>query len=121
MQSALFEFGSSRWTSLLILCCSLLLIVSGAVAQANITGSISGSVTDASGAVIPNAKVTVTNTDQNRVERVVKTDQSGVYSAPVIPAGIYSISVEAPGFKKTQKNGITLNIADKRTELFVLQ
>jgi hypothetical protein len=107
--------------SLLILGCSLLLMVGGAFAQANITGSISGTVTDSSGAVIPNATVTVTSVDQDRVERVLKTDGNGAYSVPVIPAGRYSIAVDAQGFKKTRKTGIVINVADKRTESFVLQ
>ena len=114
------QAGFGRWISLLALCCTFLALSTIAFAQANISGNISGTVTDSSGAVVPNATVSLFSVDRDRVERVVKTDQSGVYSIPVIPAGNYSMTVEASGFKKVQKTGITLNVADKRTEQFTL-
>lgn len=62
------------------------------------TGVITGVVTDETGAVIPNATVTITN-KATGVERVATTNAEGLYSAPALPAGDYSIKVEARGFK----------------------
>src|SRR5512147_1876402 len=118
MRSVRGKTGFGRWISLLALCCSLFALSTIGFAQANISGNISGTVTDSSGAVVPNATVTLFSVDKDRVERTVNSDQSGVYSIPVVPAGKYSMTVEAPGFKKVQKTGITLNVADKRTEQF---
>src|SRR6266852_4826305 len=63
------------------------------------SGRISGTVTDSSGAVIPNAAVTVTNNATNLV-RTVQTDDSGFYTVTNLPVGTYSVSVEQPGFKR---------------------
>ncbi len=80
-----------------------------------VTGTILGTVTDASGAVVRDAQVTVTNTDRNAQERVVTSNSSGEYSAPQLPIGHYSVKVEAPGFKSFEENNITLNVNDQRT------
>src|SRR5712671_2849209 len=61
-------------------------------------GTISGFVKDPSGATVANAKITVRN---NRgVERVAATNDSGYYAITNIPAGLYTIVVEAPGFQR---------------------
>jgi Carboxypeptidase regulatory-like domain/TonB-dependent Receptor Plug Domain len=61
-------------------------------------GSISGFVKDPSGSTVPNAKVTVKN--QSGLERQATTNESGYYIVPSLPPGLYSVSVEAAGFKK---------------------
>ncbi len=96
------------------------LLCSALIAQSNITGTILGTVTDASGAVVPNATVTVTNSDQGIVARTVKTDGNGVYSAPLLPIGRYAVQVQAQGFKTAQKTNISVNVNDKLTEDFQL-
>ncbi len=90
----------------------LLFLCSGLFAQET-TGVISGTVTDSSGAVVPGATVTVTNTDRNAVLRTVKTDQTGSYTAPLLPIGRYAVKVEAPSFKTYEKTGIVLNVNDR--------
>src|ERR1035438_239231 len=70
--------------------------VSPILAQAP-TGTISGTVTDTSGAVIPNAKVVVTNRDTGIVTNLV-TNEAGIYAIPALSAGTYSIATEAAGF-----------------------
>jgi hypothetical protein len=80
-----------------------------------ITGSIVGAVQDPSGSAIPNAKVTITNTDRNAVIRTATTGADGNYSAPLLPFGHYSVTVEAQGFKKSIKSAIELNVADNLT------
>ena len=80
------------------------------------TGTILGTVTDSSGAVIPNATVTFTNTDRGAVIRTLQTDKNGTYNAPQLPIGHYSMSVEVKGFKTTTESGIILNVNDKLTK-----
>jgi hypothetical protein len=61
------------------------------------TGTLAGTVTDASGAVVPNATVTLTNKETGAV-RTLHTDAEGYYSAPSLPAGEYEVKVGAKGF-----------------------
>lgn len=64
------------------------------------TGKITGVVTDATGAIVPNAKVTVTNTATN-ISHDTTTDSSGSYQVLQLPIGSYKIAVNAPGFEET--------------------
>jgi outer membrane receptor protein involved in Fe transport len=86
-----------------------------------ITGSISGTVQDASGGAVAGAKVTITNTDRNTVARTITTDADGVYTAALLDVGHYSVSVEAKGFKTAVNQGIALNVNDKLTINFRLE
>jgi hypothetical protein len=87
----------------------------------DISGTIGGSILDPTGSVVPNAKVTVFNTDRNQVARVITTESSGTYSAPALPVGIYSVRVEVAGFKTETQTGIALNVADDLKINFKLQ
>src|SRR5579864_8401250 len=93
---------------------------SAAIAQV-ITGTISGTVKDSSGAVVPGATVTVTNTDKNIVVRTVKADPLGAYTVPLLPVGHYTITAEANGFTKTSQSNIALNVNENLTVGFELQ
>ena len=62
------------------------------------TGSISGTVRDSLGAILPDAVVTVRNTDTS-VERTTRTDNTGQYTFPALARGIYDVSVTKTGFK----------------------
>ena len=86
---------------------SLLLLAAGAIAQVQ-NGQFTGTVTDPSGAAIPNAKVTVINTGTN-LSVVSTTNQTGNYVAKELPIGSYKITVEAPGFKTVSNTNLTLN------------
>jgi hypothetical protein len=90
-------------------------LFSAAASAQEITGSVVGTVTDASGSGVPGARVTVTNTDRNTVVRTAETDSEGNYNAPLLPIGNYDVSVEAKGFKKATQKGITLNVNDRLT------
>src|ERR1700750_1333153 len=91
----------------------LLAIAGGLILLAqDISGTIGGTILDPNGSAIPNAKVTVTNTDRNQVGRTITTDATGTYGAPLIPVGIYAIKVESKGFKTENRTGITLNVSD---------
>jgi outer membrane receptor protein involved in Fe transport len=77
---------------------------------AQVSGAtLAGTVTDASGAVIANAKVSIRNTATD-VTRDVTTDSSGLYSAPNLLPGIYDITVIAPGFSTSVQTGLTLTV-----------
>jgi hypothetical protein len=94
------------WSALLAMC------IAGGLAAQETTATIGGTVLDPSGAAVPNAKVTVTNTDRNQVIRQLVTDATGVYSAPLLPIGNYTLKVEAPGFRPEERSGIKLNVND---------
>lgn len=79
------------------------------IAAAQSTGSLQGVVTDSSGAVMPNATVTIHNTGTS-VDRTVKTDSQGNYEAPSLPPGTYNVIVVAQGFATSQTKGIVLNV-----------
>src|ERR1039457_3362978 len=64
------------------------------------TGIISGTVTDESGAVIPNVAVTIVNKGTS-ISRVVNTNTDGLFSVPALPSGVYQIRVELQGFRTT--------------------
>src|SRR5580765_2750269 len=83
-------------------------------------GSISGVVQDNSGAVVANAAIQITRTETG-VQRNTVTTSTGVYTAPELPAGIYSISVTAPGFRKYVQSGVTVQVAQPLTLNIVLQ
>lgn len=76
-------------------------------AQGGATGTILGTVTDNSGAVVPKATVTVTNTGTSVASRT-QTSDTGNYTVPYLNPGTYSVSVEAPGFQKAIVNNISL-------------
>jgi hypothetical protein len=84
---------------------------SGALAQ-TITGRISGTVTDPSGAAVPGATVKVTNVGTD-ISRTAMTDPNGFYVVTNLPVGAYAVLVEKQGFKKSNKTGYTL-VADGR-------
>jgi hypothetical protein len=92
-----------------ILAFLLLLSVSGVKAQN--TAGVLGLVTDSSGAVVPAAKVTLTNVGTN-ISRSVVTGKDGNYVFALLQIGTYSVSVEAMGFKTFQASNITLAAGD---------
>jgi hypothetical protein len=79
---------------------SVLFLTSALVSGQTITGSITGTVTDPTGAVVTNAQVTATNTATG-VASTTTSNDAGVYRILFLPAGSYNVSVEGPGFKKS--------------------
>jgi Carboxypeptidase regulatory-like domain/TonB dependent receptor len=84
---------------LAVLLLAVLLLAGMAAAQGSQSGGISGSVRDASGAVINGATVTITNNATKNVERTVTTTSDGLFSATLLPPGDYTVTVKAQGFK----------------------
>ncbi|MFB3778361.1 MAG: carboxypeptidase regulatory-like domain-containing protein [Bryobacteraceae bacterium] len=85
-------------------------LLSGTV-YAQETANIVGTVTDPTGSAVPNAKVTVTNTETGLV-RSTTTNVTGNFAARTLAIGRYTVRVEAPGFKAYERTGITLNVND---------
>jgi hypothetical protein len=90
---------------------ALLLLASVGWAQKD-TGSIVGTVKDSSGAVVKDAKVTVTDVDRGTSFETV-TDANGDYVASPLKIGNYRVLVERSGFKKTVIGPVTLNVQDR--------
>ena len=88
--------------------CVVLVPVAGFSQAAN--GRITGTVIDASGAVLPGVTVEVTNRETGVVFPTISTE-TGDYSAPNLPPGSYSISASLPGFKTYNRTGLTLAAA----------
>src|SRR6266542_6259341 len=83
---------------------ALLLVPAGVTAQST-HGSIVGTVTDESGAVMPGVSVTVTNADTN-IARTVVTNQSGYYEVLALVPGTYRVHAEMIGFTPTRREGL---------------
>ena len=102
-----------RFTKAMGLVVLLLAIAGIAVAQTQY-GTIYGRVTDPNGAVVPEAKITLTN-NATKTSQTVTSDASGAYTFASIVPGDYTITVERSGFSKAQKT-FTLNAADRLTK-----
>src|SRR5262245_59833871 len=79
------------------------------VTMAHATAEITGTVKDTSGAVLPGAIVTATQTDTG-FKRDVVTDAEGVFSLPALPIGPYKLEVALQGFKTSIQTGIVLQV-----------
>ena len=75
------------------------------------TGEITGQITDPSGAVVPKADVEIQNTGTG-IHWKAATNDSGYYTVPLLPPGVYSITVTMTGFKTTTRANIRLAVAD---------
>jgi hypothetical protein len=89
---------------------AITLLAAAALAQVT-SGTIFGTVKDPSGAIVPDASVTITN-PANGITRQVTSGNDGNFVAPNLYPGTYNIAVEAKGFKKLAKTGIVLSAAD---------
>lgn len=94
---------------------ALLLAVAVPRSQAQSTSTIQGTVTDQTGAVVPNATVKVANTNTGDV-RTVQTDTAGNYQVSSLIPGTYNVTVSANGMQSRQLSGVTLNVNVTATE-----
>ena len=101
---------NSLFTFSLIFCC--LALTTATVTAQEFRGQISGRVTEASGAAVPNAAVTVTNAATNASVNAT-TNESGEYTVLYLTPSRYSLAVEAQGFKKSVRQNIEVRIGDK--------
>src|ERR1051325_6582036 len=93
----------------------LLALLAAAVINAQVaTGNIRGTVVDQTGAVLPNSSVTI-GSSATGFQRSVMTNDRGDFNAPLVPAGIYDVTVELPGFQKKTVAGIELRVDQTAT------
>ena len=95
------------WASVVVV---LLVLVPIASAQ-KITGLITGTVTDPSGAAVPGATVTVVN-ERTSATRSATTNEQGSFSFPELDPGVYTLTVNKTGFKKLTERNVELHVAD---------
>ena len=99
---------------------SAVALLSSCVLHAEVTAGIHGTVTDPSGATVPNATVTLKNPDTG-LDRHIQTDTSGIYQFLSVPVGDkYVLEIEAKGFRKSVQTGITLLVNQNYRADFVL-
>ena len=89
-------------------------------AQVSTVGTISGTVRDQKGAIVPNAEVVIQG-EGTGVERTVNTDDSGFYLATSLAVGRYTVSTSPQGFKKTVASGVDLHIGENKVVNLELQ
>src|ERR1700738_56212 len=101
---------SLRYFVFAVLILSLVAVVPSVVAQIT-SGAITGVVTDASGAAVSGADVTVTST-QTGATRTATTSAEGTFGFQELSPGLYNITVSKQGFKKVQEKNIELHVSD---------
>ena len=110
------------WSSIRTIAGALVLVAISALpvfAQFD-RGTISGTVKDAQGGVIPGATVTVTNAQTQRVTSTT-TDATGFYTFPGLLPGVYSVLAELPGFKKISRPSVPVDATGAIALDFALQ
>jgi Carboxypeptidase regulatory-like domain len=88
-----------------------LTVIPACFGQAVAVGSISGQVADPTGALIPGAEVTATQTE-TQFSRTATTDPEGYYTLPNLPVGPYLLTIKAQGFKTYDQKGIILEVGN---------
>ncbi|HKR28471.1 MAG TPA: carboxypeptidase-like regulatory domain-containing protein, partial [Acidobacteriaceae bacterium] len=102
---------AQKWQLRWLFVFAALLILFGGRAFAQ-EATIVGTITDPTGAVVPNATITITNLDTGQ-PHTFAANASGEYVAPDLGIGHYSIKVSARSFKTSQKSGVTLTVGDR--------
>src|SRR5262245_26263026 len=93
---------------------ALVFVFSTSVRAQEVTANLSGTVRDTTNAVINGATVTITDAEKKVVVRTIITGEDGLWAAPNLGAGIYSVSVEAAGFKKVVQGDVKLDVGQRR-------
>lgn len=109
-----FRDSRSMFVSLFILGMLALSVLISTPARAQVVGAtLSGTISDNSGAVIPNAQISIRNVATG-VTRDITADSAGFYQAPNLDAGNYEVSVKAMGFKTAVQSGLTLTVGGQQ-------
>ena len=98
----------------LLTCLMFALALSLSALAQNLSGQLSGTVLDQTGAVIPSAKIILTNANTGDIRRTV-SNSDGVFAFASVPTGEYKVSIEASGFAKWERTGIRVSAGDRRT------
>lgn len=105
---------ATRWLPGALLASMLLCLVFTTGFGQNLTGQLSGTVADPSGAVIPNANITLKNQLSGDTRRTVSNSE-GIFAFAAVPTGEYTVTIEAQGFAKWERAGIRISAGDRRT------
>jgi outer membrane receptor protein involved in Fe transport len=97
-----FLFSSFLWMFLLFL-------LTPAASAQTVTGTLQGTITDSTGALVPGAEVVIRNLETAQ-ERNLRTGSEGKYVAPFLPLGRYTVTVSAPGFNKVSQESIEVTL-----------
>jgi hypothetical protein len=89
-----------------------LALTAQAMAQGGATGAIGGVVQDPSGAFIANAEVRIINQSTKILERTVKTGSEGSFTAPLLPVGTYTVSIQSAGFARSDFSDIVVRVTE---------
>jgi hypothetical protein len=117
-ERSIVDHSNWKWVARLLALTALVLGLPFFAAAQEAT--ILGTVTDPSGAAVPNVAITITNTDTGLVTHLT-TDSAGQYVAPLNRIGHYNVKAEAPNFKVGQQSNITLEVGDRRRVDFELE
>jgi hypothetical protein len=110
-----------RSFAILVLAATLIFFLPRVVfSQGETTSAIVGQMSDATGAAVPNALVTVTN-KENGLRRSARTDDAGRFNFPQLKPGTYSVKVDAEGFERQQNDAVTSSLGQKQTVNFTLK
>lgn len=109
--------GATRAAAAAVFC---LFLMAGPLWAQTITGTISGTVVDASGAALPAATITVTQVS-TRTTRLVSTDQTGHFLVPLLPVGEYTVKAEHQEFSAEVRTGINLTVNEVAVINFTLK
>ena len=88
------------------------LLIARASGQGGATGAIGGTVQDATGAVIANADVRITNQDTGTVTRTTKTDATGSFTANLLPVATYTVSITSAGFREAKIPDVVVRVTE---------
>ncbi len=99
----------SYFSASIVLLALILLLLPSVCSAQGVTGTITGFVTDASGANIPDASITVTEI-ATKIVHTTKSNGAGVFTVPQLNPGVYEVEVEKTGFSKAVRSAITISV-----------
>ncbi|MFN7937722.1 MAG: carboxypeptidase-like regulatory domain-containing protein [Bryobacteraceae bacterium] len=97
-----------------------MIIAWGFLPAQDTTGTITGTVLDASNAAVPNAEILITN-EETGLRRSARSNETGLYRVPLLPVGRYSIQARKEGFRSEIQQNVRIEILQVRTVDFNLQ
>jgi hypothetical protein len=110
-----------KWIFSMAITVVVCLVAGIAMYAQEITGNVQGSVRDANGAAVAGATVTLTDQAKRITVRTSTTNSDGDYTFPNLATGVYSVSVEAPSFKKSVKTDVRVEVGSRRSVDVVLE
>ena len=103
------DLTPNRFSFFVILSAVLLFAIPLTTAAQTVTGTLQGTVSDSKGAVVPGADIVIRNMETGQ-ERNLKTGSEGVYVAPFLALGRYTVTASGPGFSKVAQENIQITL-----------